>query len=244
MGSRWPPTAGTVATVRAARLPVAERKQAPLVQAHAFDNYLLGACGGRFPISDARTDMRCPICLRWLPRSDFNLEHAPQRAHQSRLGPPWLLVSTCERCNSVDAGSTFESAAATVIEADRALGNDPVCRVHGTAHGDRRFDTGWMSSHEPVTLADLKSAYLIAFAVLGYSWATARRLDPLRAAFASDRPASPADALVTCGLVTPALCDTNAWCHKSGLPSSIRLSHFLAADAGSMSAGGTMTPRQ
>ena len=52
-----------------------------------------------------------------------------------------------------------------------------------------------MSSHEPVTLADLKSAYLIAFAVLGYSWATSSRLDPLRAAFANGRPAGPVDAL-------------------------------------------------
>jgi hypothetical protein len=174
------------------------------VQAHAFDHYLHGGCGGRFPIDDARPDMRCPMCLRWLPRSEFSLEHAPQWANQSRLGPPWLVVSTCSPCNSGVAGATFESAAAIVKKADEATGEDPMCRVHGTSHGERVFNAGWMTSHEPVTLADLKSAYLIAFAVLGYSWATSSRLAPLRGAIASGRPAQPADALETCGLVTDA----------------------------------------
>ncbi len=197
--------------MRAARLPVSERKQAPLVEAHAFDHYLRGPCGGRFPLGDnARTDMRCPMCLRWLPRADFSLEHAPQWAHQSRLGPPWLLVSTCKPCNSA-AGSTFESVAASVTEEDRAIGNDPLCRVHGTAHGGQTFNAGWMSSHEAVSVADLKSAYLIAFAVLGYSWATSRRLDPLRTAIATGRTAGSADALETCGLVADPSAGRTVW---------------------------------
>ena len=144
------------------------------------------------------------MCLRWLPRSEFSLEHAPQWANQSRLGPPWLLVSTCRPCNSRVAGAKFESAAAIVRKADDAAGRDPMCRAHGTGHGERVFNAGWMSSHEPVTLADLKSAYLIAFAVLGYSWATSARLAPLRRAIAGGRSAGPADALETCGLVTDA----------------------------------------
>lgn len=146
--------------------------------------------------------MRCPLCLRWLSRAEFSLEHAPQRGGQSRLGPSWLLVSSCKQCNSGTAGTTFESAAAAVSGADSAGALDPACRVHGTIHGDRAFNVGWMETHEPMTVADLKSAYLIAFAVLGYSWATSRRLDPVRAALKAGQLASGADALETCGLVT------------------------------------------
>lgn len=186
---------------RVARLPVAERYQTPLVQAHAFDHYLHGRCSGAFPIADARTDMRCPLCLRWLARAEFSLEHAPQQAGQSRLGPAWLLTSTCKDCNST-AGRTFESDAAGVATADRAAQSAPACAVHGTDHGDQSFNTGWISAHEPMTVADLKSAYLIVFAVLGYSWATSRRLDRLRTAIASGEPADEADAFLTCGLLS------------------------------------------
>ena len=73
--------------------------------------------------------------------------------------------------------------------------------MHGTIHGDRFFNAGWMSTHEPVTLADLKSAYLIAFAVLGYSWATSPRLAPLRATFTVAVPLARRRP-ETCGLVT------------------------------------------
>jgi hypothetical protein len=187
-----------------ARLPQAEKKQAPLVQAHAFDHYLTGKCDGRFPIHDSRPEMRCPTCLRWLPRTEFNLEHAPQWSGQSRFGEPWLIVSACARCNSEVAGSTYESEAASVRDQDEADQDPPACRVHGTGHGESTFNAGWMTTHNPVTLTDLKTAYLIAFAVLGYSWVTARRLDPLRAALEHGVIPDGEDALMTCGFVTAA----------------------------------------
>lgn len=184
----------------AARLPTPEKRQAPLVQAHAFDHYLHGACDGRFPIDDARSTLRCPLCLRLLDRSAFNLEHAPQRGGQSRLGQAWVLVAACERCNG-GAGGTFESAAAAIHRAD-ARDEPPECEVHGTVHGAQEFDLEWMPAREPVTVADVKSAYLIAFAVLGYSWVTAERLSPIRSAFKIGAPPGPADVVETCGLVT------------------------------------------
>jgi len=174
------------------------------VQAHAFDHYILGRCDGRFPIADARTTLRCPLCLRWLPRSEFNLEHAPQRSKQSRLGPPWVLVSSCETCNSKIAGKTFESEAAMIARDDAAHpAGAPGCVLHGTEHPSTGFDLGWIVDHVPVTLADLKSAYIIAFAVLGYSWVCSRRLEPIREAFAA-RQLPPEDvAFATCGVFGP-----------------------------------------
>src|SRR5687767_3328066 len=108
--------------------------------------------------------MRCPMCLRWLPRSQFNLEHAPQWSDQSRLGPAWVLVSSCVVCNT-RIGQTFESDAAMVAREDkhRTVGA-PACTVHGTMHPVTGFEVGWMVDHVPVTLADIKSAYIIAFA--------------------------------------------------------------------------------
>jgi hypothetical protein len=57
-----------------------------------------------------------------------------------------------------------------------------------------------MVDHVPVSLTDLKSAYLIAFTLLGYSWATSRRLDPVRQALQTRVLPPEADAFATCGL--------------------------------------------
>lgn len=199
------------------RMPTAEKKQTPLVQAHAFDHYLHGQCNGSFPIDDARSDMRCPLCLRWLPRSDFSLEHAPQKSEQSRLGPAWLLVSACKRCNSEKAGATFESDAAQIARKDAVdQAGSQRCGIHGTDHAGSGFDLGWITNHVPVTLADIKSAYLIAFAVLGYSWVCSRALDPVRVGLiaANSRPRGSHLQPADCSVPT-----TNAESSRSSSPS-------------------------
>lgn len=183
-------------------MPISEKAQAPLVQAHAFDHYLHGTCTGEFPIANARSNLRCPMCLRWLSRAQFSLEHAPQWSKQSRLGPAWMVLSCCAECNSKTAGQTFEREAAVVARADARRNPDRVrCGIHGTKSADTGFEIGWMVGHAPVTLADIKSAYLIAFAVLGYSWVTSSRLESVRFGFRSSSLAAEDDVFATCGLL-------------------------------------------
>jgi hypothetical protein len=74
--------------------------------------------------------------------------------------------------------------------------------VHGEVSLAKGFDKQFMAKTEPTTLSDVKSAYLIAFVVLGYSWCTASRLGGLRAALASSACVPTSDALVTCGLAS------------------------------------------
>jgi hypothetical protein len=131
--------------------------------------------------------------------------------HQSRLGPSWLVVSTCKPLHLGVAGENFEFAAAIVKKAEEATGEDPVCRVPGTSHGERVFKARWMSNHEPVMLAALKSTYLIAFACSGYSWGQLIDARSPVGAIANARPGGPADAVETCGLVTDARAGRR-WC--------------------------------
>lgn len=185
------------------RLPNAERDQMPLIQAHAFDHYLGGWCGGRFPIDRPRPKFQCPLCLRWQERSAFTPDHAPQRGEQSRLGPTWITVLTCI-CNQ-KANLDFEREA-SVISASGIV-DHRTCPVHGDVALPDGFDASFMASVQPVTLADVKSAYLLAFAVLGYSWCTSPRLAGLRGDLTAGRPIASYDALVTCGLASPTMED-------------------------------------
>ncbi|MGH1492154.1 MAG: hypothetical protein ACRBK7_22665 [Acidimicrobiales bacterium] len=111
-------------------------------------------------------------------------------------------MSACKRCNSEKAGATFESDPVQIVQKDAEHeAGTPPCGIHGTDHADAGFYLGWIADHVPVTLADIKSAYLVAFAVLGYSWACSRALDPDRDAF--DRRKLPPEevAFATSGLL-------------------------------------------
>ncbi len=184
-----------------ARLPQSERDQMRLTQSHAFDHFLYDDCDGTFPTRLSRKRLRCPICLRMRDLSEMTLDHVPQAAEQSRLGVPWATALTCD-CNN-SAGRTFESDAAAIARS--GIFDNGVCPVHGDAAATGRFDHDFMDQVVPTTLSDLKSAYLMAFLVLGYSWCTASRLAPVRKAIQSGTPAPTSDALVSCGLASPTL---------------------------------------
>ena len=84
-------------------------------QAHALIDGI-GRCPGGIPDRDhfdaQLPKLPCPICLKWRTFEELNEDHAPQRARQSNLGLPHVVVMTCRVCNGGDGGS-YEAAASS-----------------------------------------------------------------------------------------------------------------------------------
>lgn len=122
----------------------------------------------------------CPTCARPIPYDEMSIDHAPQQGGQSSLGPAVSVVLSCKDCNG-DAGRSYEQRASTtrqrvessagVPDLEYARGGDPVVSA---------FLAG--GSEHDLMLNDLKAAFLVAFATLGYQWALARQLEPIRRA--------------------------------------------------------------
>ncbi len=135
----------------------------------------------------------CPLCLTLWDRASVNektdavtVEHAPARQAGSE-GVERCL--TCGSCN-LGAGGTFETATADLNSRRReAIAQAPVTFAQAldlatVRHDERR--------------AELKSAYLIAFAALGHSYVLDAALDQVRRLIAED---GEAPDLRTCALM-------------------------------------------
>lgn len=175
--STYVPGPGEVYPVTMAR---SRRKNIYRFQGHAVLD-AAGRCTGRIPhIHDYDVQLPslpCPTCLRFFPYQDLEEEHAPQQAGQSNLGEPHVVVLTCHACN-YGAGATYEMSASR----DRSLLDDipdGICQVHQPT---ARTPSGLIAPRDinARTLTDLKTAYLIACATLGYAWVASGRLDRLR----------------------------------------------------------------
>jgi hypothetical protein len=119
----------------------------------------------------------CPICLKWKAFEELDEDHAPPRGRQSNLGQSNVVVMTCRGCNG-SAGGSYEAA---VSGENNLLYTVPApfCPIHSrtavTAAGlivNRDLEARGAT--------DLKAAFLVGIATLGYRWAAAPRLEAIR----------------------------------------------------------------
>lgn len=154
-------------------------------QTHAYMHYaynltgnVMYECKGKIDPIKSVEFMACPLCRKRKHISDFNIDHAPQKSGKSSFGEPSCAIYTCIKCN-YNAGKTFEYETSFVEEElsiPNCLHSRSTCRVRSGV---------WTVKDEirdKVSLADLKSAYLIAFLVLGYEWGFHNNLIPIRSA--------------------------------------------------------------
>lgn len=164
----------------ASRLPNTRRGHLAVLQVHALEHYERACPGeGHFaPNPPRRRYLACPICGLVWGLNEFNEEHAPQDAGQSALGERACVVLTCEQCNK-RSGDGFERRAG-LIARNALTPNTEVVYVR------RDLATGLLRRGAVVDQAqvatDLKSAFVIAFAALGYTFAFAPALRPIRQA--------------------------------------------------------------
>lgn len=109
-------------------------------------------------------------------------EHAPQQSGVSLLGSAQCVVLTCTGCNG-GANLAYEMHAANPHLS--TLHASPLgCPAHGLVV-DGSGTLIEVVDELPLVLSDLKSAFLVAFATLGYGWSTAPGLRPIREAIQS-----------------------------------------------------------
>ncbi len=138
------------------------------------------------------------MCALRLPLGEMTVEHAPQRGGQSRLGPAAVAVLTCQSCNNT-AGRGFEGDAAALLTDDQPLDLAPGELDELTrrrAEVERILSIRLLVTPLPFLLSDVKSAYLIAFAALGYRWALSPEVRGVRAALTAGAEPSPRQATV------------------------------------------------
>ncbi len=161
-------------------MPRARRQDLYWLQAHALSD-AIGVCTGSIPLArdyDAEwTMLLCPLCLDWYRLSAMDEDHAPQKAGQSSMGPAQVVILTCRGDNG-NAGRTYEATAHALGGVLTAVA-DPFCPVH---QRQRTTATGLhvITDRAPFELTDVRAAYLVAFATLGYRWALTARLGNLR----------------------------------------------------------------
>lgn len=150
------------------------------LQAHALSD-AFGICGGALPHARMYENewpaLLCPLCVDWYPFDEMDEDHAPAKAGQSRIGPTRVVVMTCRIENQL-AGASYERRAHELGELLTAV-PDPLCSVHQSQRFTR---TGLavMTDGTAFESTDVRAAYLLAFATLGYRWALTSRLDNLR----------------------------------------------------------------
>ncbi|GAA4091503.1 hypothetical protein GCM10023066_28980 [Nocardioides kongjuensis] len=110
-------------------------------------------------------------------------EHAPQQSGASLLGSDRCVVLTCSACNG-GANLTYEMQAASP-ETSTTHASPLGCPTHGLVLDHSRGDLILIADELPLVLTDLKSAFLVAFATLGYGWSTTAGLRPVRTAIQS-----------------------------------------------------------
>jgi len=152
--------------------PNKRRAQLFVNQGHAYD-HCVDRCSnktGKIPNPPTYRDMACPICGEVKGFNDFTEDHCPQRGGQSNFGGPSCIVLVCRSCNGIP-GKSYEGRTAQMRKGDRSSDNRI---MHGSydVHGNFTAD-GIADSSEMAT--DQKTAFLVAFAALGYRFA----LDPM-----------------------------------------------------------------
>ncbi len=148
-----------------------------VLQSHAFLHFT-NRCSGTIPNPPLSCDrqMACPICGKVKGFNKFTEDHCPQRGGQSRFGTKKCVVLTCSECNSERSGDTFERQSAAVQNGLKAASLDAITaleRPSGLWVAQDRYDSTQL-------LTDLKAAFLIAFATLGYAFAFHSTMDATR----------------------------------------------------------------
>lgn len=158
-------------------------------QQHAYLHALTSKCSGFELLSDL--PLQCPICNKFRPIADFSDDHAPQRNQESRRfgSSPYVVVLDCRDCNGTP-GRTYESLAAELQQGNVATEGSHECSIHGSLPG-RFVDRPGYTPMGVTDASDLKTAFLIAFAALGYRWATHHTLDPVRQAIITGKSLDP-----------------------------------------------------
>lgn len=139
----------------------------------------------------------CPMCLNgWALGgiADLTVEDAPPLHEWERLNLPGTArrCLTCKRCNNL-VGESYENrhgqyldrGAAEGIAAAAGRSAASMCAEHAQKHYEaelRRAERGF----EDQRRTELKSAYVIAFATLGWSYALDPILEPIRELIAPD----------------------------------------------------------
>ncbi|MGI5151383.1 hypothetical protein ACQEVC_34305 [Plantactinospora sp. CA-294935] len=151
-------------------------------------------CDDPVPNPPALSELHCPICALKKPFEEFSVEHGPQRGGQSRLGADVVAVLTCRACNN-GSGRGYEAEAASIAPVNEPAEFTEEERAH--LHR-RRVElekiVGFEVSVLPMAflLTDLKAAFTVAFATLGYRFALAPELRDIRQAITKGTEPDPA----------------------------------------------------
>ena len=143
-------------------------------------------CDDPVPNPPALWELHCPVCALRKPFEEFSVEHGPQRGGQSRLGLDVVAVLTCRTCNN-GSGAEYEAEAASIAPADDL---DEFTGEERAELDRRRVGLEQIVGIDvrvlPLAflLTDLKAAFTVAFATLGYRFALARDLRDIRRAIA------------------------------------------------------------
>jgi hypothetical protein len=122
-----------------------------------------------------------------MPITTFMIEHAPPRAGQSSLGDAVTTVLTCGDCNG--GASRYEGR---TQEVRKIIRDTSRIGLHYAAGGHPAFPaTLTVQGRRNLLCTDLKAAFVVAFATLGYQFALARQLDPIREAIMTGTPPLP-----------------------------------------------------
>ena len=146
-------------------------------------------CADPPPNPPRRNTLYCPICALSKPLTQMTVDHAPPQAGQSRLGGAAVAVLTCNDCNN-SIGLHYERAAAAIqhgIETAELTAEELVNLANLRTLIEPFTPLRLLPHPVAVQMTDLKTAFLISFATLGYRWALADELRPIRRAIVAGR---------------------------------------------------------
>lgn len=175
-------------------------------QAHAWEDLRvklgrIKECHGFPPAEDDYKAIPCPLCGKACEAGDLSIEHVPQQGGQSTFGATAIKVLTCggpQGCNNT-ANDLYERLVANendrIALAPTSMGHQASCQIHGTV--------GWHQAGMVIPpnddarfMTDLKSGFLLAFATLGYRFALADELAPVRDAIRTGKRPRPEFAVM------------------------------------------------
>lgn len=207
------------------------------LQQHAYGHYRFGRCT-QLKIHE-HFRIPCPVCRRLCSVQDLSEDHAPQRKQRSRrFGEFHVVVLDCKVCNSDRAGAKYEAIAAELLRGEHETSGMHSCEIHGQVPA-KFVDLDHFSPMGVLDSSDLKTAFLIAFATLGYRWALDPSLNPVVAAI--QRGVAPAPKFGAVGILAnrPASDTRHVVVSNGAVPSvfvigmdglAVRLPYFSSAD--------------
>lgn len=160
------------------RFPGNRRGNLYVNQGHAFDHWS-DRCRnnqGQIPNPPQFRDMACPICGYVKGFNQFTEDHCPQKGAQSDFGGPSCVVLVCKDCNG-KPGRTYESRSSVLKKGQRSPDN----RIAYAEIGMNGEMTVRELGDRDQTATNQKTAFLVAFAVLGYSFALHPSYNDIRA---------------------------------------------------------------